>query len=126
MPESLFNKVVDLLAWNFKSKTTSRIFLIFFIEFCKIFKNTSRRLPLIFKKLDFQTFNSKQRVQVFLNPGFSGSRFFRVWVQSPAPGFRSSQENLKRLNMENNFLMTFNRTLYINFKVCWPVPTWLN
>ena len=27
MPESLFNKVVDLSAWNFKLKSASRIFL---------------------------------------------------------------------------------------------------
>ena len=86
MLESLFNKVVDLLAWNFKLKTASRIFLIFFNEFCKNFKNTSRRLPLIFRKLDTQTFNSKQRVQIFLCPGFSGSRFFRIQVFL-GPGF---------------------------------------
>ena len=65
MPETLFKKVVDLLAWNFKLKTASRIFLIFFNEFCKNVKSTflqdsSRRLPLIFRKHDIQTFNSKQ------------------------------------------------------------------
>ena len=63
--ESLLNKVVDLLAWNFKLKTASRIFLIFFNEFCKNFQNTflqdtSRRLLLIFRELEIQTFNSKQ------------------------------------------------------------------
>ena len=40
MPGSLFNKFVDLLLWNFKSKTTSLIFLIFFNKFCRSFKNT--------------------------------------------------------------------------------------
>ena len=65
MPESLFKKVVDLLAWNFKLKTASRIFLIFFNEFFKNVKSTflqdsSRQLPLIFRKHDIQTFNSKQ------------------------------------------------------------------
>ena len=30
------------------------------------------------------------RVQVFQGLGFSGYRFFRVWVQGPGPGFRSS------------------------------------
>ena len=62
---SLFKKVIDHLAWNFKFKTASRIFFIFFNEFCKNFKNTflqdsSRRLLLIFRKPDIQTFNSKQ------------------------------------------------------------------
>ena len=33
MPESLFNNVVDLLAGNFKLKTASWIFLMFFNEF---------------------------------------------------------------------------------------------
>ena len=65
MPEPLFNKVVDLLALDFKQKTASRILLIFFNEFCKNVKNTflqdsSRRLLQIFRKLDIQTFNSKQ------------------------------------------------------------------
>ena len=63
--ESPLNKVVDLLAWNFKLKTASRIFLIIFNEFCKNFQNTflqdtSRRLLLIFRELEIQTFNSKQ------------------------------------------------------------------
>ena len=65
MPGSLFKKVVDLLAWNFKLKTASRIFLIFFNEFCKNIKNaflqdSPRRLLLIFRKPDIQTFNPKQ------------------------------------------------------------------
>ena len=60
-----FQKFVDLLPSNFKVKTASRIFLIFFNEFCKNIKNTfsqdsSRRLPLIFRKPDIQTSNSKQ------------------------------------------------------------------
>ena len=38
MSESLFNKVVDLLDWNFKLKTASRTFLIFFNEFCKFYR----------------------------------------------------------------------------------------
>ena len=29
------------------------------------------------------------RVQVFLGPGFSGSRFFMVRVQGPGPGFKT-------------------------------------
>ena len=46
-------------------KNDSQMFLIFFNEFCKNFKNTfsqdtSRRLLQIFRKLDIQTFNSKQ------------------------------------------------------------------
>ena len=65
MPESLLKKNVDLLAWNFKLKTASRIFLIFFNEFCKNVKNTflqdsCRRLLLILRKGDIQTFNSNQ------------------------------------------------------------------
>ena len=65
MPKSLFKKVVDLLAWNFKLKTASRIFLKFFNEFCKNVKSTflqdsSRRLLLIFRKPDIQTFDAKQ------------------------------------------------------------------
>ena len=65
MPESLFKKVVDLLAWNVKLKTASRIFLKFFNEFCRNVKNiflqdSSRRLLLIFRKPDIQTFNAKQ------------------------------------------------------------------
>ena len=71
------------------------------MNFAKNFKNTSRRLPLIFRKLDTQTFNSKKegqdisisrvfRVQVFLGPDFSVSRFSRVWVKGPGPGFRGS------------------------------------
>ena len=92
-------------------KTVSRIFLILFNEFCKNFKKTSRRLPLIFRKLDTQTFISKQRVQIFLGQGFSGSRFFMVQVflgpgffwsrffrvqvfQGLGPGFRSRREYL--------------------------------
>ena len=31
------------------------------------------------------------RVQAFLGPRFSGSRFFRVWVQGPGLGLSSSQ-----------------------------------
>ena len=37
MPESLFNRVVDLLDSNFKLKTAGRTFLIFFNELCKRF-----------------------------------------------------------------------------------------
>ena len=64
-PESLFKKVLDLLAWNFKLKTASGIILIFFSEFCKNVKNTFlqdsfRRLLLIFRKPDIQPFISKQ------------------------------------------------------------------
>ena len=60
---SLFNKVVELLDWNFKLKTASGIF--FSMNFAKGVKNTSlqdpsRRLLLIFRKLDIQTFNSKK------------------------------------------------------------------
>ena len=38
MPESLFNRVANLLAWNFKVKTTSRMFFIFSINFAKILR----------------------------------------------------------------------------------------
>ena len=62
---SPFKKVVNVLAWNFKLKTVSRIFFIFLNEFCKNVKNnflldSSRQLLLIFRKPDIQTFNSKQ------------------------------------------------------------------
>ena len=110
MPESLFNKVVDILPWNFKLKTASRIFLMFFNEFWKYIKSTflqdrSRRLLLIFTKLDTQSFNSKQIYSLDLYcrhamfneqkrrfqdfhftvartriQGFFGSRFFRFQV----------------------------------------------
>ena len=30
-------------------------------------------------------------------PGFSGFRYFRVWLQGPAPGFRSSRQKDKEI-----------------------------
>ena len=108
MPEPLFNKAVDLLAWNFKLNTGSRIFMIFFNEFCNNFKNTSRRLPLIFRKLDTVTFNSKRRVQVFLGPDFSGSRFSGsrlFWVQVfQDPGFSGSRFFRVQVFLDPGFL----------------------
>ena len=63
MPESLLNKVADLKP-EILLKTVS---WIFFNEFCKIFilrthflQDSSGQLLLIFRKLDIQTFNSKQ------------------------------------------------------------------
>ena len=43
------------------------------------------------------------RVQFFQSPGFSASRFFRVCVQGPGPGFRSSPKVMKEL--ASNFLI---------------------
>ena len=34
------------------------------------------------------------RVQVFQGSGFSGSRFFRVWVLGPGPGYGSRFQSL--------------------------------
>ena len=34
------------------------------------------------------------RVQVFQGSGFSGSRFFRVWVLGPGPGYGSRVQSL--------------------------------
>ena len=42
------------------------------------------------------------RVQAFLGPGFSGSRFFRVWVEGPGPGFRSSLTRTGWYTREDN------------------------
>ena len=63
MLESLFNKIADLYP-EILLETAS---WIFFNEFCKILilrtpslQDTSKRLLLIYRKRDIQTFNSKQ------------------------------------------------------------------
>ena len=54
------------------------------------------------------------RVHVFLGPGFSGSRFFKVWVQGLGPGFRSSQDNQVYVTEQNP---TEPHSLVVLFKV---------
>ena len=61
-------------------------------------------------------------VQVFLSPGFLGSRFFKVRVQGPGPGFRSSQDKqvyvtTKKLSEETEQNPREPHSLVVLFKV---------
>ena len=55
-------------------------------------EHSSLKLDIFFNPIFIPCFSGFMlfRAQVFLGPGFSGSRFFRVRVQGPSPGFRSS------------------------------------
>ena len=45
MPESIFNKAEDILAWNFKLKTATRIFFIPLMNFGKVSRTSFYRTP---------------------------------------------------------------------------------
>ena len=73
-----------------------------------------------------QLFHIFLDVQVFQDPGFSGSRFFWAWVQGLSPGFRSSpclpivhssQIEGKKFygHQRKNYAFVFNRDFFHDF-----------